>query len=321
DSVVISESIRAVAIPALHDGWVEIVATATDEGGRLAHTSMSRYAFGGGAVSKNSPLRLPLRIARDRLKPGDTAIVNFVSPWPGADAWVTVEREGLMSERVLRDVHGSVTVRLPVTGRDVPNAFVSVLLLRHGAIGTADSLAEHMRTGYAVLRVDDASKRLEVRVRALRQEYEPGDSATIELTARDARRRGAMAEATIWAVDEGVLALTGYTAPDPMRQLYAPVHDDVLFSSTLLSLPSGIPEFFWRRTRNWDLGEGYVNALSMSVVTGADAVDYQGRGILPGQPSQSQLRSIFRTTAFFSGGVHTDASGVARITVKLPDNV
>ena len=239
DTLETADSIRTFLLPTLREGPVTVVVTAMDERGRAVITTMARYVYGRGGIAGGSPLRLPLRVQRARLAPGDSAVVSFTSPWPAADAWVTVEREGVLSERVLRGVRGAVTVRLPMTEREVPNAFVSVLLVRRGPLGVTDSAALRMRIGYAALRVDDASKRLAVRVRALRAEYAPGDSATIEVTVRDARGRGTVTEATVWAVDEGVLALTGFTRPDLMRQLYAPVGDGVTLASTLRSLPAG----------------------------------------------------------------------------------
>src|SRR5262249_50091247 len=154
------------------------------------------------------------------------AAVSFTSPWPAADAWVTTEREGIMSSRVLHSVHGATVVRLPMSEREVPDVFVSVFLLRRSSVRGEDSLAAHMRIGYAALRVDDASKHLDLQLRATRAEYRPGDTATIELRVRDWKHRGTPAEATIWGADEGVLALTGYQTPNPIAALYAPVGDD-----------------------------------------------------------------------------------------------
>src|SRR6185312_3095291 len=142
---------------------------------------------GRAPVAGRSPLQLPVHVRDSHLKPGDKAIVSFTSPWPSADAWVAVEREGVMRERVLRDVRGTVTDTVPVTARDVPDVFVSVLLLRRDSLTAMDLPAERARVGYAAVHVDDAPKRLTVTLRPLHREYAPGDSATIEVTVHDAR--------------------------------------------------------------------------------------------------------------------------------------
>lgn len=308
DTIVTADSVKTFELPALQDGPVEIVATATDERERRVVTTMGRYVYAVGGLAGGSPKQLPLRVQQTRLAPGADAVVSFTSPWPSADAWVTVEREGVMSERVLRGVSGTVTLRLPMTEREIPNAFVSVLLVRRGRFGLADAPADRLRVGQAALRVDDAAKRLAVRVRALRADYAPGDSATIELTVRDAQGRGTAAEAMIWAVDEGVLSLTDFETPDLMQRLYAPVRDGVSVASTLDFLRVGLPA--WRRP-----------SISMrmalnSVATAAMAAPAGGVSSGVFTP-----RRHFSSTAFFRGGVVTDTNGVARVTVKLPDNI
>ena len=47
----------------------------------------------------------------------------------------------------------------------------------------------------------------------------PGTATTIDIAVRDANGLPVEGEAIVWAVDEGVLALTGYEATDPLRAL------------------------------------------------------------------------------------------------------
>ncbi|MDP1892004.1 MAG: alpha-2-macroglobulin family protein, partial [Gemmatimonadaceae bacterium] len=308
DTLVTADSALTFSLPALREGPLDVVASATDERGRQVVTTIGRYAYGAGGIAGGSPNRLPLRVEQARLAPGADAVVSFTSPWPTADAWVTVEREGVMSERVLRGVSGSVTLRLPMSEREIPNAFVSVLLVRRGRFGVTDAPADRLRVGHAALSVDDAAKRLDVRVRAVGSDHAPGDSATIELTVRDAQGRGTAAEATIWAVDEGVLSLTGFETPDLMQQLYAPVHDGVSLVSSLDLLRAAVPP--WRLRLGTGISTRSSLAMNAAVAIGGAA-----------SSGMFTPRRHFNSTAFFRGGVVTDANGVARITVKLPDNI
>ncbi|MHB8839161.1 MAG: alpha-2-macroglobulin family protein, partial [Gemmatimonadaceae bacterium] len=309
DTLVTADTAQVLTLPTLREGPVQLVATALDERGRRVITTMARYVYGGAGLMGGDASRLPLRVEVARLAPGSEAIVRFTSPWPDADAWVAVEREGVLSEQVLRDVRGEVTFRVPIEARFIPNAFVSVLLVRRGPIGVADSAASRLRIGQAALRVDDAEKRLAVQVHTGGAIHAPGGSATIDVSVRDARGRGAVAEATIWAVDEGVLALTDFATPDLMRQLYAPVENAVAIASALRQLPSGLPAWSWRVRDGLRMIQGGM-ALSAAAV-----VPNGGGGDL------STPRQNFHTTAFFRGGVRTDTSGRARITVRLPENI
>ena len=113
-------------------------------------------------------------------------------------------------------------------------------------------------------------------------------------TVRDRRGTGARSEVTLWAVDEGVLALTGYTTPDPISLLYRERGLGMRLASNLVAVAPQIPE-----------GEkGRREAGGGGGAAGAEV-----------------LRSRFKTTAFFLGSVITDASGNAVVGAKLPDNL
>ena len=149
----------------------------------------------------------------------------FASPFTNAEAWITVEREGLLQQRRLTITSGTTTLKLPITEALAPNAFVSIIVARGRSAppGPLDDPGRPtIRVGYAELRVTPERKRLTVEVKPLAAEYRPGDTARVALQVRDADGQGQRSEVTLWAVDEGVLALTGYRTPDPIDLLYRP---------------------------------------------------------------------------------------------------
>ena len=77
-----------------------------------------------------SQFKMDLVPDRSRYSVGDTATVLFASPFTDAEAWVTVEREGLIEQRRLKLTAGSTTLKFPITEKYPPNAFVSVLVAR-----------------------------------------------------------------------------------------------------------------------------------------------------------------------------------------------
>ena len=95
-----------------------------------------------------------------------------------ATALLTVEREGIRSHRRFAITSTQDTVEVPITEADVPNVYVSVVLVK-GRTSTelaadgSDPGSPSFRVGYTELAVDDASKRLRVEVSADRDEYRP----------------------------------------------------------------------------------------------------------------------------------------------------
>jgi uncharacterized protein YfaS (alpha-2-macroglobulin family) len=293
-----SEPVNCSVTPKAGGTYV-IAFTATDPAGRTASTSFYRWATGSEWVPWNDETRFKMDVIPDRTRysVGDTATVLFASPFTGAEAWITVEREGVIEQRRQTLSSGSTTLKFPITEAHAPNAFVSIFVVRGRSAPPGrfdDPGRPTIRVGYAELRVTPEVKRLTVSVEPLAREYRPGDSARVRLAVMDGRKTGQRSEVTVWAVDEGVLSLTGYTTPDPLDLLYRPRGLGMRLASNLVSVAPQIPE-------------GEKGKRAPGGGGGADLSEI--------------LRSRFKTTAFFLGSVVTDAQGRATIAAKLPDNL
>jgi uncharacterized protein YfaS (alpha-2-macroglobulin family) len=287
----------AVTPPA--GGMYVVTFRARDEKGRETVTEFYRWATGKEWVPWNDESRFKVDVIPNQTSysVGDTATVLFASPFTDAEAWITVEREGLIEQRRTKLVSGSTTLRFPITEEYAPNAFVSVFIVRGRSAppGRLDDVGRPtIRVGYAELRVTPEVKRLTVKVDPLESEYRPGDTARVRLDVRDISGVGRRAEVTLWAVDQGVLALTGYRTPDPIDLLYQPRGLGLRLASNTANVAPQIPE-------------GEKGRRSPGGGGGADRSDI--------------LRSRFRPTAFFLGSVITDSSGRATAVAKLPDNL
>ncbi|MEP6691400.1 MAG: alpha-2-macroglobulin family protein [Gemmatimonadaceae bacterium] len=272
---------------------------AKDPKGRTVVTTLYRWAVGTDWVPWNDESKFKMDVIPDRTRyaVGDTATVLIASPFTDAEAWITVEREGLIEQRRMKLSSGSTSLKFPITEAYTPNVFIGVFVAR-GRRAPPSTLEDPgrptVRVGYAELRVTPEVKRLTVDVQALAPEYKPGDSARVRVQVRDQRGAGARSEVTLWAVDQGVLALTGYKTPDPIDLLYAPRGLGLRLASNLVSVAPQIPEGEKGR-RDPGGGGGAGNADIM--------------------------RSQFRATAFWLGSVVTDASGDVTVAAKLPDNL
>ncbi|HEV7586608.1 MAG TPA: MG2 domain-containing protein [Longimicrobium sp.] len=270
-----------------------------DGRGRMVRTRFTRWVVGPGWVPWNDEGKFKMEVVPDRQRyaVGDTATLLLAAPFTNAEAWVTVERERVLQQFRIRVTSGTQTVKIPITEAFAPNAYVSVVMVRGRSAppGTVDDPGRPtLRVGYAELTVKPEVKRLAVTVQPLRAEYRPGDTARVRIRLRDAAGRPQAGEVTVWAVDEGVLSLTGYTTPDPIDLIYQPRGLGMRLASNLVSVAPQVPE-------------GQKGARNPGGSGGRD-----GSGV---------LRSVFRPTAFFIGSVVTDANGEAVVAGKLPDNI
>src|SRR5262249_223859 len=196
-----------------------------------------------------------------------------------------------------------------ITAADIPNVFVSVLLIKgrtrseadpksaaSGATSavesgfsrtpivsdTSDPGKPAFRLGYARLQVEDASKRLSLTVKTNKDEFRPAGTATVDVQVVDARGTPAPSEVTLWAVDYGVLSLTGFRVPDVVDSVYVPKMLQVMTEDSRQRI------------------------VSRRVLTPKGGDSGGGGGV---DSAVNQLRKDFRVLAFWIGSVATDSRG------------
>jgi alpha-2-macroglobulin len=288
-------------IPLGEGGEYLLTATASDGEGRSTTTRVFFYAVGEGytAWERHDHNRIELVPEKTTYRPGETARIMVKSPWESATALLTTEREGVRTWTPFELTSTQETITVPISEAEIPNVYVSVLLVKGRTLQDpgpdgSDPGKPAFRLGYVELKVEDASKRLNVDVRANRDEFRPAAKASIEVDVRDAAGRPAQSEVTLWAVDYGVLSLTAYQTPDVLGSIYL---DKAL------------------QVANQDSRQKIV---SRRVLTPKGASDGGGGGRDAGPGT---LRSDFRVLAFWVGSLVTDAAGRARTEIALPESL
>jgi uncharacterized protein YfaS (alpha-2-macroglobulin family) len=276
-----------------------IRASSPDSAGRVARSALGFYAIGAGRVSwaDNDQRKLELVLDKPQYRVGETARLLIKSPFERAEALLTVERAGVYEHRRITLQGPTPTVEIPIDERLRPNAFVAVHLVQGVVANAGPTPLEQTpepgyRMGYAPLIVDPEARRLTVEIQGLAKEYRPGQKVSADFRISRADRAAHPAELTVYAVDEGVLSLIGYQAPDPVSRFTEP---RPLAVATLESRD----------------GLGRRLLLGPESDKGADG----------GGGGASGSRSDFKTTAYFNPNVVTDAEGRAHVEFELPDNL
>ncbi|MEB2322676.1 MAG: MG2 domain-containing protein [Sorangiineae bacterium] len=291
-------------LPVKLGGYYLVHATAKDARGNLAEAALGLYGIGPGeAPWRDSDTRsLELVLDKEEYRVGDTARLLVKSPYPVAEALVTVERAGVYRQQRVTLRGSTPTLNVPVTAELGTNAFVSVQLVRGrtapppAARERPDVGAPTYRIGYASLRVDPSPHRLKVALAPSRKELRPGEELAVELAVTDARGRPAEAEVTLYAVDEGALSLINYQTPDPVQ---------VFAASRPLEVATVESREALGRVSLEDL------ASAIGVMKGREGGDGGG----------GSARRDFRQSAYFNPSLVTDPSGKARVRFKLPESL
>lgn len=268
-------------------------ARARDEKGRSVTAALPVYVYGPGEATwaQGDTKVLSLKSNKKTYRIGETAQILVPSPFAEADALVTVERDGVLSVERQHLSGGAPTLSIPIDERFVPNGFVSVLLMQKARKPTAtDDGRPDYRIGAIELATDVSRRHLRVEVKPDATEKQPGEEVSVALQVKDGAGKPVPAELTVFAVDEGVLLLSGYQTPDPFARMYAPQGLTVWTSD--------------------------VRARLANPSSGEDDKGGSGAG-----GGGAVIRRDFEAVAFYAPEVLTDEKGRAQVKFRLPDSL
>lgn len=245
-----------------------------------------------------------IQIVRDRdsYNVGDEAILVAQSPYRDAIGLLTIERSGVLETRIIEIDSNTPGIPIEITHDMIPNAYVSVVLLRDRQHFMRDAAgyetgAPGFRIGYTQLIVNPEGQQLSVEINTDLTTVAPGDNVSIPFSITDDQGRGRTTQVTAMVVDEAVLDMTNYQTPNPLLQIYSPRPLGVRTGSNWLDLPHS------RRERLEQLFPG-----------GSD--DLFARSDL-----DEILRNLFESTAYWNPDLRTDSQGRGTLNFTMPDNL
>ncbi|MCW1884155.1 MG2 domain-containing protein [Luteolibacter flavescens] len=292
-----TEFLLAPQQPGLH----QIELRGTDAAGNAFATVTSIHVYGGDEYpwAYEEGVRIKLVPEKKVYLPGETARVLVLSPIEGS-ALVTVEREKVLRSFMIDLKADKPVIDIPLGDDDAPNAYVSVLVIK-GAQDSGRQFKEpQLRLGYCELTVENRRDKLGVTLNVPKDSVLPGQE--VELVGSVLLADGkpaANAEVTLYAEDEGTLAVMGYETPDPMAHFYDPRSLRVDCGTTLGHFVAESPEEQSFYNKGFFIGGGDGEYGSMPPA----------------------LRRDFNPCAGWQPALTTDASGKFTATFKMPDTL
>lgn len=297
-----TEAARCVFTPK-SAGTYRAVAAVKDTKGREHKTTTYLWVTGADYVQWNEGREYALTLIPERTdyKIGDTARFLLKNPYPGATAYISVERYGVMDNFVQVLDSSAPIIEIPVKPDYVPGFYLSVVLVSPRVdapppeIGQIDMGKPAFRVGYAKVSVTDSHKELVVTAKAGAEEYRPRDKVTVDLTAmpKHADASDRPVELAVAVLDESVFDLVqgGRDAFDPYKGFYDLDALDVSNYSLLTRLIGR--QKFEKKGANAG-GDGGVD---------------------------EGMRNLFKFVSYWNPSVPVDENGRARIEFDAPDNL
>ncbi len=350
-------------------GTYNVLATILDPKGRANTTRLQYWVSGGDQIPAREVEEERVTLVPDKATyvPGNTAEILVRAPFFPAEGIVTWRRSGIVKlERITLDGPTKV-ITVPIVDAMTPNLEVRVDLVGsaartddHGVVVASLPKRPAFAAGTLNLRIPPRQRTLAVTATPAAAKVAPGETTSVAIEVRDASGKPvAGAEAAVIVVDESILALAGYSHPDPIASIYHPrrsgtadhhsreavklarpdadLHPDAKPSDP--SSPPPPPELEDQEMAApatvMALDEGKMGKAEEKAPGGnyrmrKEAVsDARNAGVLGGmngtggKPDQTPIaiRSNFDPLAAFAPTVTTDANGRATVEVKMPDNL
>ena len=225
--------------------------------------------------------------------PGEKAVFTTQAPYAGV-AWVCIETTDILDTMVVPLSGNAGRIEIPVKKEYAPNATVSIYLTRPG--GASGLPVE--RFAVSPLNVRRPDRELFLAPHLDRAEARPGQTihGTVRATCEGNPVGGA--DLAVFAVDDAVLVLGGWTLPGILGTFYPNNPYDI---SNFQSLSNYIDQI------------GPAGPFQKGFVIGDGGEE--------GPNNVTNPRKEFRTLAFWQASLKTDADGKAAFEFEAPDNL
>jgi uncharacterized protein YfaS (alpha-2-macroglobulin family) len=306
-------------------GEVQLTVHATDAAGNAAQAATSVWITRQGDLwfAQDNDDRMDVLPEKRKYQPGDTAKLQVRMPFRDATALLSVEREGIITTKIV-ELHGTdPTIDLKVEKGWGPNVYVSVLALRgrvrdvpwysfftwgwkrpmewaraywyegreyQAPTAMVDLAKPAFKLGVASFEVSASDHELQVSVTTDKPQYSVRQTAVARIKVTQNGKPVKDTHLAFAAVDEGLLAL--------------------------------------RDNSSWNLLAGMIQSRSWGVETATGQSEiigrrHYGRKALAagGDGGKNPTRELFDTLLLWKGDVLLDANGEATIEVPLNDSL
>ncbi|MBZ5705888.1 MAG: hypothetical protein LAN63_11075 [Acidobacteriia bacterium] len=283
-----------VSVPLNQTGDLVVRATARTPESR--EVSATTYVWVPGAEeSWYGGAQREIKIIPDKksYSVGDAAKLLLLTGVPESYILVTTEARTLQTKQVIKATGPSVTVEIPIGADDQPNVYVGATFIRDNALyQSAKSL-----------KVPAVQQVLNVSLEPSKKQFQPGEPAVYNITAKDASGKPVSGEFSVGVVDEAIYAIHPDLTQSITTFFYGDTYNRVYTDSSL--------SFYFH-------GEAGKRQMQL-----AGKLSYRPLAQL--KPSealvQPKIRKAFPDTALWLADVTTNAQGQAQAKLEFPDSL
>ena len=284
-----------VGTPQYSSAELEATASAMQPGTRDPMDDSYLWIMGASEIGwDNSTQTTQIVADKKTYAPGDTAHLSIVSETGGYYALVVAQGYTTQMREVVHTDGKTISFDLPITTDSQPNITVDALFLKGNTLYQATK----------ILNIPPVQQQLHVEIIPVKDVFQPQQSATYDVLARDFAGKPVSADLSFGVVDEAIYSLYPDSSGDMVQHLYPRRYAESQVDSSL--------DYYF---------SGQAGVKSPLLAMRDARYHPQLAQVKPGNESKPRVRKAFPDTAFWAPSVHTDATGHARVSLTFPDSL
>ena len=281
-------------VTAHESGSLTVTVTARTPEGRDVEGETWLWIPGAGQQSWQESKQVQIIPDRKSYKVGETAHLAVVTNVPNAQVLITTEGRTIQSKQVLKANTPTLMLSIPILSENQPILYVSAAFVRDNTL----------YTGSKNVKVPADQQKLSITIEPSQPQFQPGQSASYNITARDAAGNPVTGEFSIGVVDEAIYSVEPDNTADIQQFFYGSVPNRVSTESSLT--------FYFT-------GEAGTKPM---ILAGGGGGHHKLAQLKPSEPLiQPKVRKLFPDTALWLADVRTDQNGHAQAQLTFPDSL
>lgn len=210
-------SAETIRVPVPNGGNYTLTIALADGEKNILHKREFWHYYGETGSRSRNTAQLSFRLDNKKYLPGETAKIAFDSPFSGK-AVLLIGESRIETMQTLDVRVGENVFEIPIpAGTNSGSRFFSVTASGKTEAGSPDLIQRTF--GVGVIPVDQDARKIFVKT-DLPGIIRPGEKAKIRVSLSDATGKPVAGKIQLWAVDRGVLALSGFKTPNPFSYFF-----------------------------------------------------------------------------------------------------
>lgn len=160
---------------------------------------------------------------KEKYVPGEKMEITLTSPLRDREIWLSFERSGVRRFQIVKLDGNTAKVSIPVEEGDMPNIFLIATMFSDTSV----------ITNTLEVVVSTEAKHIQVELRPDKEQYQPGETVSLEVFGKDSQGKPVNGEVAVWAIDKALFELMDQAPGDVFKTFWSERFHDTTSAHSL----------------------------------------------------------------------------------------